>query len=269
MYRYAKKTRVAVSAALAIVAAVSVASSVIGIGLTFGWIKRIQIVPLLLSAGLPWIIGWMLITFVFGRIYCSSVCPLGTLQDCISRVSRSALKNRGYFYSRPLWSVRWLFFFAMICAIGWASMTLTLALDPYSGFHRIVDGVVLPVFSLGALSVNLAMAVGALATLIVVMFFSAYKGRLLCNTICPVGTGLGLLSISPVFRMDINTDKCIGCNRCVEVCKASCIDPSAHTVDTTRCVVCFNCTAVCSNNAITYTCNRHRLKTPMLMENQR
>lgn len=268
MYRAIKKTRVAVSAAIGIVAVTAITTSAIGVGVIGGFIEKIQIVPLILAGGLPWIIGWLLITFVFGRIYCSSVCPLGTFQDCISHVSIYALKRRKYSYTAPVWSVRWLFLLVMIIAITGLSLALTLALDPYTAFKKIITGVALPAFTLGAIKVSLGIAVTSLATLLIVMFLSAFWGRRLCNTICPVGTGLGLLSISPVFRIDINTDKCIGCNRCVEVCKSSCIDPNAHTVDTTRCLVCFNCTAVCNNNAITYTSNRHKLKHPMLMENR-
>lgn len=263
-----RKMRVAISAAICIAAVAAITTSAIGIGIAEGWIQKIQIVQLLLAGGIPWIIGWMIITFVFGRIYCSSVCPLGTFQDCVNRVASCVMKKQKFHYVAPVWSIRWLFLLVMILAITCLSLTLTLALDPYSSFKRIITGVAVPAFTLGAVKVSLTVAAASLTTLIIVMSLSAFHGRRLCNTLCPVGTGLGLLSISPVYRIDINTDKCIGCNRCVEVCKSSCIDPGSHTVDTTRCVVCFNCTAVCNNNAITYTSNRHKLKHPMLMENR-
>lgn len=268
MSRLLKQTRVVVSVVLGIVAVVAITTAAVGTAVYGGWISRIQIVPLMLAAALPWIVGWIVLTFVFGRIYCSSVCPLGTLQDCISRVGAMARKGKRFSYIQPLWSVRWLFLLIMAIAITGLSTTLTLTLDPYYSFNKMICGVALPAFTLGAVYVQLATAVSALATLIVVMFLSLFWGRRLCNTICPVGTALGLVSISPVFRIDINTDKCIGCNKCVEVCKASCINPAEHTVDTTRCVVCFNCTAVCSNKAITYTCRRYRLRHPLLMQNR-
>lgn len=268
MYKVLKNARVALSVIFGVVAIVAATTAAIGTAVAGGWISELQIVPLILSAGMPWLIGWLVITFVFGRVYCSSVCPLGTFQDCVGKVASYARKGRGYRYVEPVWSVRWLFLIVMIVAITGFSMALTLTLDPYFSFNRMICGTAIPAFTLGAIYVTIAEALAGLATFIIVLFLSAFWGRRLCNTICPVGTALGLMSISPVFRMDVNTDKCIGCNRCVEVCKASCINPMDHTVDTTRCVVCFNCTAVCKNNAITYTCNRHRLRHPMLMQSK-
>lgn len=260
-----RNTRVAVAAALGVVATVAVTTGAIGMSVTAGWITHLQIVPLILSAGVPWLAAWVVITFVFGRVYCSSVCPLGTLMDCFSRVGAYTRKGRRYHYNRPMWAVRMFFLMMAVIAITGLSVTLTLILDPYTTFAKIISGVAIPFFTLGALKVSLAVALSAFTAFLIVLFFSLFWGRRLCNTLCPVGTGLGLISIQPVFRIDINTDRCIGCNRCVEVCKASCIDPWSHTVDTTRCVVCFNCTAVCGNKAITYTCNRHKLQHPMLM----
>lgn len=267
MYATLKRVRVILSVLLGLVAITAITTLALGVGVIGGWISRLQIVPLILSAGLPWLVGWIVITFVFGRIYCSTVCPLGTLQDCISRVANYTRKGHRYRYAEPMWSVRWLFLIIMIIAITGLSLTLTFLLDPFFNFNRIMTGVAIPACTLGAVYVSLGTAVGGLAALLIVMFMSAFWGRRLCNTICPVGTGLGLLSISPVLRIDINTDLCIGCNRCVEVCKSSCINPDSHTVDTTRCVVCFNCTEVCCNHAITYTSNRHKLSHPLLMRN--
>lgn len=262
-----KRIRVIVSVTLAIVAVVAITTAAIGTAIHCAWISKLQIIPLILSAGVPWLITWVVITFIFGRVYCSSVCPLGTLQDCISNVSMRARKT-SYRYAPPVWSVRWFFLIIMLVAITGFSLTLTLILDPYYSFNKIIAGVAIPAFTLGAIYVTIAEALSAVLVLIIVLFLSAFWGRRLCNTICPVGTGLGLLSVSPVFRIDINTDRCIGCNKCVEVCKSSCIDPWSHTVDPTRCVVCFNCLNACNNKAISYTCRRYRLRHPLLMQNR-
>ena len=253
---------------LAVVAVVAITTAAVGTAMHGGWISHIQIVPIILSSGLPWLIAWVVITYVFGRIYCSTVCPLGTFQDCVSRVSAFATKGKRYHYSAPLWPVRWLFLIVMLIAISGFSLTLTLILDPYYSFNKMIAGVAIPAFTLGAIYVSIAEALSGLLVFLIVTYFSAFKGRRLCNTVCPVGTALGFVSISPVFRIDVNTDRCIGCNKCVDVCKASCIDPWSHTVDTTRCVVCFNCINVCNNNAINYTWRRFRLRRPLVMQNR-
>lgn len=227
-------------------------------------LTRMQIVPALLACSGLWLLLWAIVTGLLGRVYCSTVCPMGTLQDVIARISR---RRRGYFYTPAMPALRWV-----ACVLGFTF--LTVLLDPYSSYARIVAYLGVPVIdwlrgALGhpaarAATVSVASAVIAMSTLAFVAVFAVTRGRLLCNTLCPVGTLLGAMSRYAVYHVDINTDRCIGCGRCVEVCKSSCINPSDHTVDLSRCVVCLDCVASCRNSAITYRRGRHRLSMPML-----
>ena len=108
----------------------------------------------------------------------------------------------------------------------------------------------MPACTLGAAAVGAVIAIEAIITLAIVVGVAARTGRLICNTVCPVGSALGLISRYSIMKMDINTDLCTGCLKCVETCKGSCIDPSSHTIDSSRCVMCLNCAAVCPNKAI-------------------
>ena len=90
------------------------------------------------------------------------------------------------------------------------------------------------------------------------------KGRVFCNTVCPVGALLGATTHVSMLSFDINPDLCIHCGKCEEVCKGRCINSTVSVVDNTRCVTCFNCTAVCPNGAITWRAGRHRLSWPLL-----
>lgn len=89
-------------------------------------------------------------------------------------------------------------------------------------------------------------------TFLVIFFLAWRSGRTYCNTICPVGTVLGLVSRYSLFRPTIATEKCTSCGLCSRQCKASCIDSKSHTIDHSRCVTCMNCLEVCNRNAITY-----------------
>ena len=129
-------------------------------------------------------------------------------------------------------------------------------MDPYSAYARIVATVCRP------LGVSLLSASVALATLLAVAATSWRHGRYLCNTWCPVGSALSLLSRRSIYHIDVNTDLCVHCLKCVDVCKARCINPADMTVDAARCVTCFNCTDVCRPGAITFRRGQHRLVTP-------
>ncbi|MDE7427595.1 MAG: 4Fe-4S binding protein [Muribaculaceae bacterium] len=214
---------------------------------------RMQLVPAILSASVGWVIGWGAITLAFGRVYCSLVCPLGTVQDGVAYVGR-VLSKRPYRWHAPQdllrLSVLWI-------VAGFSIMVPHLALiifDPYSIYFHCV---VYVGTALSATAVSVALCATALG-------LAAWRGRLWCNTVCPVGTVLGMLSRHAVYHPDINTDLCINCRRCADVCKSCCIELESHTIDTSRCVMCMNCTAVCPCGALTYRRGRHTLSWPLM-----
>ena len=79
-----------------------------------------------------------------------------------------------------------------------------------------------------------------------------FAGRLFCNSICPVGTLLGLVSKISLFKVGIIESNCIECGECETVCKASCIESDEKFIDFSRCVGCFNCFDTCSSIGISY-----------------
>ena len=58
------------------------------------WVAHIQIFPLALAGSIAGILAWLALTLVFGRIYCSTVCPMGILQDVFARVPRLGRRRR-------------------------------------------------------------------------------------------------------------------------------------------------------------------------------
>ena len=59
-----------------------------------GWVAKIQFLPALLSVTGGMVFLSILLTFIFGRIYCSVICPLGIMQDFFSWLGGKAKKNR-------------------------------------------------------------------------------------------------------------------------------------------------------------------------------
>ncbi len=215
----------------------------------------------------------LLLSFLFGRLYCSTLCPLGTLQDILiwlrRRFSRKRIrykKQRSFFYL----SYALLFLAALFLLLGW--ITPLLFLDPYSHYGRIAANLIRPVYlllnNLGAVtlesldiytlyrvepgvthwfSVSFATAIFILVT-----WLSLRYARLFCNSLCPVGTLLGLVSRVSVFRISLDKSLCTSCGKCTAVCKAGCIDKDARKVDFSRCVVCFNCLTSCPDNGVVF-----------------
>jgi len=243
------------------------------IHLWFGWLAKIQLVPAILAMNVGVMVALVLLTLLFGRIYCSVVCPLGILQDVISNVSgrRKGRKNR-FRYSPAKTLLRYtVLVLFIICIVAGISMGVSL-LDPYAAYGRIASNFLAPLYRLGnnflawiAEQVDsyafystdvwikgwITFTVAAV-TLIVVGVLAWRHGRTYCNTICPVGTFLGFLSKFSLFRLTFSNEKCTKCKLCERVCKSSCIDVKTLNIDHSRCVTCFNCIEKCKFGAIEY-----------------
>ncbi len=53
----------------------------------FGWMAKIQFLPAVLALNIGVVLFLAVLTLVFGRIYCSVICPLGVFQDIVSLLS--------------------------------------------------------------------------------------------------------------------------------------------------------------------------------------
>jgi ferredoxin len=91
--------------------------------------------------------------------------------------------------------------------------------------------------------------------LILVVWLSFTRGRLYCNTVCPVGTFLGLVSKISLFQIRLNPSTCTKCGLCERKCKGGCIETTTQRVEFSRCVGCFNCLEVCPFDSAEYSLN--------------
>ncbi|MDO4569495.1 MAG: 4Fe-4S dicluster domain-containing protein [Planctomycetia bacterium] len=217
--------------------------------------------------------GMLLLTLLFGRIYCSIICPLGVLQDIIAWGARKINRKKKYGWQKPKTALRWCVA-ALFVLAGALGLTIFVSLlDPYGNYGRIANNLLRPVYLSAnnllawyasahdsttftfviAMIHTLAAGVFALGVLLVVGILAYRNGRTYCNTICPVGTLLGLLSRVSIFRVRIDKSLCKSCGQCASRCKSSCIDAKEKSVDASRCVSCFNCLGTCKFGAISYS----------------
>ena len=233
------------------------------------WLTEIQIMPAVLSMSTGILLVWLAVTFLVGRVYCSVACPMGILQDFFSHI-RVKYRKKGYHYEEPRNRTRYAVFFLFVCAVLLGELFIALLIEPYSAYKGAVTGVMKPAIDFVSgrelVEYTLLGGITGVVTLVIVAFVSYKRGRLICNNVCPIGSVLSLVSCKSVWQMEIDTDMCIGCGKCIAVCKSGCIDPNSHAIDPSRCVVCFNCYDVCETGAIKFTANRKRLSTPMVQE---
>lgn len=236
-----------------------------------GWMAKIQFLPAVLALNFVIVAVLLVITFIFGRVYCSVICPLGVMQDLISWIHGKRKKNR-FSYSKEVKWLRYTMLLIFIVAIALGVGSLVALLDPYSTYGLIVTNLLQPLYAWcnnalamiaehydsylfystdvwmkGAVSLAIATAL-----LVIIAILAWRGGRTYCNTFCPVGTVLSLVSRFSILKIHIDGDRCVKCGMCTRNCKSSCIDYKNGTVDHSRCVTCGNCIEKCHKDAIYY-----------------
>lgn len=236
-----------------------------------GWTAKVQFLPAVLALNVGVVALLVVMTLLLGRVYCSVICPLGVMQDIVSWISGRRKKMRNRFSYSP--EVRWLrysvlllFVIALLTGMG----AFVALLAPYSSYGRMAANLLAPIYR----GVNNLLALVAehmdsyafyqtdvwlksiptfliaVVTFIVIGVLAWRNGRTYCNTVCPVGTVLGLLSRFSLLRPVIDAGKCRNCSLCARRCKAACIDYKKHAIDHSRCVSCMDCLDNCKHGAI-------------------
>ena len=236
----------------------------------FSGLAKLQALEAVLALNFIVIAFLVVLTIVCGRIYCSIICPLGVFQDVLARLNR---KKNKYSYSKEVKWLRYpvlvLFVIVLVAGVGSAFQLLA----PYSAYGRIATMIFQPLWMLGnnvlaflaeradsyafystdVWMKSMPVFIIALVTLIVLLVLAWRGGRTYCNTICPVGTALSLLSRFSLLKIHFDEKKCKNCSMCSKNCKAACIDYKTHSVDYSRCVVCGDCIEKCKFGALSYS----------------
>lgn len=175
------------------------------------------------------------LTLLFGRIYCSVICPMGIAQEIIGFIKNKIHKptnNKKKVGNFPL-----KYF---IAAIAWGiflggSAFIIRYIEPYSLFG---SATTLSTFGL---------IVFALIIITVIL-----QDRIFCTNFCPVGTVLGLISKISLNKLYTDKDECVSCGMCEKLCPSRCINSKEKTIDNETCIKCLKCLSVCPKNAIKY-----------------
>jgi len=238
-------------------------------------LAHFQVIPALVGGMFGILAILLLLSFIFGRVYCSTLCPFGVLQDILERITTFRMKktkrtNR-YSYSKPKNKLRYILLAVAVAAFiaGWAQ--LLLLFDPYSNFGRIAFNLFAPVYTginnliqmvllhfnsyalyYRGIYVVWASFAFVLATLLAIGAAVFFRGRVFCNTLCPAGAILSLVSRCSIFKINVDKTLCNSCGLCEKNCKAQCIDSKSKSVDASRCVGCFNCLSSCAKGGVKY-----------------
>lgn len=240
-----RKLRICLAAIVFIAAVLLFLNLWEGAALKLSFLAKWQFLPAVLALNVVVIAVLVVVTLLFGRIYCSVICPLGILQDIIGRLGRIGKKNKMRYSPSKEKKVRYIVCVVFVATLIAGLNYLVVLLDPYGLFGKMVA-------SAGGKFVGWLVPAVAAVAFVVIAVLAWKNGRTWCNTICPVGTTLGFFSRFAIFRPVINADACKSCHVCEKKCKAACINIAEHKIDYSRCVDCFDCIDSCKFGALKY-----------------
>lgn len=182
------------------------------------------------------------IVIMFGRFFCSWVCPAGIILDYMNRFTESRRRISG---------TQSLEKHVILSAILLAGILFRFTAPYFYSPPGIVHRILIQYLTRGIVGVDLA----ALSLIIISNGLVGRYGRTWCRNICPLGTLTGSLSIVNLFRPKVEIDRCIECFRCEDVCPMQ-----IHLVKSDRwgmmsCTKCFECLEICPVKAVRLVLN--------------
>ena len=200
--------------------------------------------------GVGLVLGILVSTFLFGRYWCSHLCPVGGTMELGSRLVPEKAKINYHGVSAPFFRYGYFSIYLLAPAVGIGSLACS-----YCNFGT-VPRLFGAAFSEADMTYFLRTAGVINLALVVLLGFLSKGGRAYCNLLCPVGA-LDAISNRIMtrkgLRVQIDASKCDGCASCQNVCPTWAIQVQDKAkIDELCCMPCRLCEDACSNGAIAY-----------------
>lgn len=231
--------------------------------------EKSQIIPSAIQSCFGATVVWIIATLLFGRIYCATVCPVGTLQDLVIWSRRKVDRNFTFSFEEAK-KIRYPILFAYVVSLLMGALVVAYVVEPWNIMRNAAATLNPSDIAYTWESIGVSVGVGSAAgilSLAAIIIWAWKSGKAFCTTVCPIGTALGCMHSQTLMHIAIDPDKCISCMKCEDICPSKCIMVSQRSVDNSRCVRCFDCTDICPNDAIRFQLNKGRNRqTPLLIK---
>ncbi len=191
-------------------------------------------------AGLFIFFAILLVSLVFGKSFCSWLCPVGFISELVGDFGAKLFKKN---IKVPKWldyilrSVKYLLLGFLFYAVFFLMTTAALHAFLDSPYNQVADLKMYHFFA--NLSETALIIIGALFVL------SIFIRNFWCRYLCPYGAFLGLFSFLSPNKIKRNPVSCIDCGLCTKACPSSIKVDKVVTVLSDECSSCLSCIDAC------------------------
>lgn len=204
-------------------------------------------VPAVHPAAMYLFFGFVLMSLLFKKAFCSWLCPVGTLSENLWKLGQR-------FFGRNLRLPKW----ADIPLRGLKYLLLSFFLFIVGSMSRgMLEGFMATPFGLMAdvKMLNFFRGMGLTAALVIglLTLLSMLIENFWCRYLCPYGALLGLASLLSPVKIRRDTESCIDCGRCARVCPSNLKVDKLVQIRSAECNACMTCVAACpAKNALQF-----------------
>jgi ferredoxin len=214
-----------------------------------------------LHPGFVWALATIVVTLLFGRVFCGFVCPFGAIHQFVGWLSRRVRRPKERIAVnayRPAQAAKYYVLIALLAAAAFSAGgalvgTLQIGLlDPISLLCRSFNLVVLPAadlpFERWFPGGRFALGAGLVGVLFVgFVLLNLWVPRFYCRYVCPLGALLGVLARRALWSVGKTGEKCNECALCDIDCEGAC-NPMGP-IRVSECLMCMNCFDTCPSSA--------------------
>ena len=214
-------------------------------------------VPAIHPAAMFLFIGFMLMSLLLKKAFCSWLCPVGTFSEILWRLGRRIFGRNlrlPRWFDIPLRGLKYILLGLFVAVIG------AMSAEALEGFMATPYGLVADVKMLNFFRTLSAAGIAVMAILIV---FSFFINNFWCRYLCPYGGLLGLLAMAGPLRIKRDVSLCIDCGKCARACPSALNVDQLVTISSAECTGCLNCVAACPVESSLYLSVAGRRKVPI------
>jgi polyferredoxin len=183
------------------------------------------------------------VSLLLRRSFCSWICPVAVVSECSWKVGFKLLRRNPRlprWLDVPLRGVKYLLmaFFVYSVAIAMSPGALEAFIN--SDYHKLADVRLMDFFQ--------HLSPVALGVILALLFFSLLLKNPFCRYLCPYGALLGLVALLSPVRVTRNTDRCVSCGVCSQVCPTHIDVMHKKSVVSAECIGCWRCVSHCRVN---------------------